>query len=116
MKNESLGSSANNTDLNSLLDFTRNPMFSNTMSSSYDEQRKERLMESIDEYLMDCELPPEKFYEELKEGVQEIIDYHKKNMNKALTFMNMMQGHRDVNLDDPELAAKWQYDKIPGRY
>ena len=33
-------------------------------------------------------------------------------MDRWVELKTLMQGHRQVDFDDPVLASKWQYDKI----
>lgn len=83
----------------------------------FETQRKDRLQDSIDEYLQDDEVSPRRAYEEILSCVQDVMDYHRKQLDRATALKCLLMGHREVDfIDDPELAAKWQYEKIPGRY
>ena len=85
--------------------------------TQFEKQRKDRLQDSIDEYLQDDEIDPRRAYEEILSCVEDVINYHKKQLNKAVSLKSLMMGHRAVDLiDDPELAEKWKYDIIPDRY
>jgi len=45
-----------------------------------------------------------------------VINYHKKQLNKATDVKSLMMGHRPVDLNDTSLEDKWMYDKLPERY
>jgi hypothetical protein len=66
------------------------------MMKSFEEQRKERLHESIDEYLNDGEVDVDLFYKDLREGIQSLIDYHGKMKQKAQDGMDAILGHRPI--------------------
>jgi predicted house-cleaning noncanonical NTP pyrophosphatase (MazG superfamily) len=60
----------------------------------YADQRKERLADSVHEYLEDDEVSILTFYNDLKDCVEEIITYHKKNKEKAQGALQLILGHR----------------------
>ena len=83
----------------------------------YASQRKDRMQDCIDDYLQDEKVTARRAYEEILSCIDDVINYHKKQFDKAVALKSLMMGHREVDfLEDPELAKKWQYDKIPGRY
>jgi predicted house-cleaning noncanonical NTP pyrophosphatase (MazG superfamily) len=93
------------------------PEFQHDWKKDFEQQRKDRLQNSIDEYLQDHEVSPRRAYEEILSCVQDEIDYHRKNLDRSTALKCLLMGHREVDLiDDPELAAKWQFDKIPNRF
>lgn len=69
-------------------------------SGTYEQQRQNRLQESIDEYLNDEDVSPQKAYEDLLSCTDDVINYHKKMMNRAVELKSYMMGHRPVDLDD----------------
>ena len=81
----------------------------------YETQRKDRMQDCIDDYLQDEKVSSRRAYEEMLSCVQDVIDYHRKGMERATVLKSLMMGHREVDFAD-ELAAKWQYDKIPKRF
>jgi predicted house-cleaning noncanonical NTP pyrophosphatase (MazG superfamily) len=85
--------------------------------SEYEKQRKDRLQDSVDEYLQDSDVSIQTFYNDLKDCIQEIITYHKNQKEKADGALQLVLGHRIVDeLDiDDEIAKKWHL-KIPSRY
>jgi len=83
--------------------------------AEYAKQRKSRLADSIHEYLEDDDVSVLEFYNDLKDEIQEIITYHNDKKEKAVGALELILGHRHVSFD-PELAAKWQVDKLPERY
>ena len=89
----------------------------NLLQKTYEEQRKCRMQDAIDDYLQDDKVSSRQAYEEMLSCIDDVIQYHQKEYVKARELYSLMMGHREVDfMDDPELAAKWQYDKIPGRY
>ena len=73
--------------------------------AEYAKQRKNRLADSIHEYLEDDDVGLDVFYQDLKDEIEEIITYHKLKKEKALGALELILGHRPVNLED-----------IPSRY
>ena len=73
---------------------------------TFEEQRKERLHESIDEYLNDGEVDVDLFYKELREGIQNLIDYHGKMKQKAQDGLEAILGHRPIPELDPDPARE----------
>lgn len=85
------------------------------LQKTYAAQRKDRMQDAIDDYLQDDKVSPRQTYEEMLSCVQDVIDYHRKCLDRALALKCLMMGHREVD-DMDELADKWQYDKLPERY
>ena len=69
-------------------------------NAEYEKQRKNRMQDAIDDYLQDDKVSARQTYEEILSCVQDVIDYHKKEMDKAVALRSLMMGHREVNLDD----------------
>jgi hypothetical protein len=69
-------------------------------NAEYEKQRKNRMQDAIDDYLQDDKVSARQTYEEMLSCVQDVIDYHKKEMDKAVALRSLMMGHREVNLDD----------------
>ena len=93
------------------------PDIQHNWEKEFEQQRKDRLQDAIDEYLQDDKVSPRRAYEEILSCVQDVMDYHKKNLDRSVALKSLLMGHREVDLiDDPELAAKWQLDKIPNRF
>lgn len=68
----------------------------------FKQQRKDRLQDSIDEYLQDEEMDPRAAYEEVLCCIQDVISYHKKNLKKAEDLRDLMLGYRNIDLNLPE--------------
>lgn len=68
--------------------------------NEYARQRKDRMQDCIDDYLQDEKVSARQAYEEMLSCVQDVIDYHKKQMDRAVALRSLMMGHREVNLDD----------------
>lgn len=74
---------------------------------TYGEQRKCRMQDAIDDYLQDDTVDVQQMYDEILSCIQDVVDYHKINMDRAFELKSFMMGHRVV--DDI-------YDEIPERY
>ena len=86
----------------------------NLLQKTYEEQRQCRMQDAIDDYLQDERVPARQAYEEMLSCIDDVINYHKSNMDRAVELKSLMMGHREVDFED--LAKKWQYDKIPERF
>ena len=85
------------------------------LNKTYAAQRKDRMQDAIDDYLQDDKVSSRQAYEEMLSCVQDVIDYHKKSLDRALDLKSFMMGNRDI--DNIELLSeKWQYDKLPERF
>ena len=84
-------------------------------NKTYAAQRKDRMQDAIDDYLQDDQVSSRQAYEEMLSCIQDVIDYHRKGMERATVLKSLMMGHREVD-DIDELAIKWQYDKLPERF
>lgn len=74
---------------------------------TFEEQRRDRLHESIDEYLNDGEVDVDLFYKDLREGIQSLIDYHGKMKRKAQQGLDAVLGHRPI----PELDQNPEFSQ-----
>jgi predicted house-cleaning noncanonical NTP pyrophosphatase (MazG superfamily) len=92
------------------------PEIQHDWKKEFERQRKDRLQDAIDEYLQDHEVSPRRAYEEILSCVQDVMDYHKKQLDKATDVKSLMMGHRPVDLNDTSLEDKWMYDKLPERF
>ena len=84
------------------------------LQKTYEEQRKCRMQDAIDDYLNDEKVSSRQAYEEMLSCIDDVIKYHEQAYCRAASLRDLMMGHREVDLDD--LASKWQYDKLPERY
>ena len=91
------------------------PNVQHDWEKAYKTQRKDRMQDCIDDYLQDHEVSVRQTYEEMLSCVQDVIDYHTKCLDRAVNLKFFMMGHREIDTLD-ELAAKWQYDKLPKRF
>ena len=91
------------------------PEFQHNWEKEFEQQRKDRLQDAIDEYLQDDKVSPRRAYEEILSCVQDVMDYNRKQLDRATVLKSLMMGHREVD-DIDDLAIKWQYDKLPERY
>ena len=87
----------------------------NLLQKTYEEQRKCRMQDAIDDYLQDDKVSSRQVYEEILSCVQDVIDYHKKSLDRAVDLKSFMMGNSDIN-NVELLTEKWQYDKLPERF
>lgn len=67
---------------------------------SYSKQRNDRMRDCIEDYLMEDDLDARACYEQMLMAVQEAIDYHRKELDKASELYDLMQGHRPMDAFD----------------
>jgi|TARA_B100002019_G_scaffold151963_1_gene130925 hypothetical protein len=75
---------------------------------SYEQQRRDRLQDVIDDYFQDEKISSRQIFEEVLSCINDVIKYHEKEYCRARDLYDLM--------NDQYLAEKWQYDKIPNRY
>ena len=57
---------------------------------TYAEQRKQRLQDCVDDYLQDDEVSPLTFFNELKDCLGDVKEYHKTQMDRATAVMKLI--------------------------
>ena len=62
----------------------------------YARQRQDRMQDCIDDYLQDDRVSARRAYEEILSCVDDVINYHKKQYDKAVELKSLMLGHRDT--------------------
>lgn len=67
-------------------------------TAEYSKQRKDRMQDAIDDYLNDDKVPARQTYEEILSCIDDLINYHKKNMDRATELKSLMMGNRGVEL------------------
>ena len=92
----------------------------------FKQQRKDRLQDSVDEYMQDNEVS--QFYEDLINILEELIGYHEKQKYHAQLAMKAISGHRplDVNAgitsitgpdsDEPVVLPHHEYNLREAEY
>jgi len=66
--------------------------------NTYEKQRQCRMQDAIDDYLNDDKVSARQTYEEMLSCINDVIDYHRKSMNRAVKLKELMLGHRDIDL------------------
>lgn len=56
---------------------------------SYAIQRKDRLADSVHEYLEDSEVNISEFYNDLRDVIEDIVSYHEKQKEKAAGVLHL---------------------------
>ena len=72
-------------------------------ADTYQKQRRDRLADAVGDYLTCEETDARQCYEEMLAEVDSWVEYHQKNMEKALALKRLLLGERFV-------------DKFPERY
>lgn len=60
--------------------------------TTYNEQRKDRMQDAIEDYLCDDETTAQFAYDEMLECVKNMMDYHQKEYVKAQELYDLMSG------------------------
>lgn len=64
-------------------------------NKTYNEQRKERMQDSIDDYLCDNDVTAQFAYDEMLECVKSMMDYHQREFTKAQELYDLMTGNHE---------------------
>lgn len=89
----------NRKQLQRLLDHSQELLMPDTdWTAEYSKQRKDRMQDAIDDYLNDDKVPARQTYEEILSCIDDLINYHKKNMDRATELKSLMMGNRGVEL------------------
>jgi predicted house-cleaning noncanonical NTP pyrophosphatase (MazG superfamily) len=83
----------------SIIDLFRNNSMTTEInwSNEYSKQRKDRMQDAIDDYLNDDKVSARQTYEEMLFGIDDVINYHKKSMERAVELKSLMLGHREID-------------------
>ena len=68
--------------------------------NTYEKQRKCRMQDAIDDYLQDDKVSARQTYEEMLSCINDVIEYHKSSMDRAVALRSLMMGNREVDLND----------------
>lgn len=68
--------------------------------TTYENHRKSRMGDIITDYLSDDKVDARRCYEEMLSQVDEVIDYHKILLDKAVKLKELMLGHRNITFFD----------------
>lgn len=74
------------------IDPSKNTYPHNYMKTAYDQQRRDRLTDVVDDYLNDDDKTAIDFYEDLKHALTENRDYFAKQKRKCDVILNMLNG------------------------
>ena len=77
---------------------------------SYEDQRKERLQDVVDDYLTDSDVSPLTFYHDLRDCLEDIISFHEVSKNRAQGALELIMGNRPVNEDSDNLTVPNTYE------
>jgi len=83
---------------------------------NYEQQRRDRLQNVIDDYLNDETISSRQVFEEILSCINDVAEYHKKYLDRA----NDLKSFCVYKVHSPEeneyFSKKWMYDRIPKRY
>ena len=77
--------------------YPTNSYYKEMITKSFEEQRKERLQESIDEYLNEGDVDVDLFYKDLRDCITDVLNFHKIRAEKAQQAMDAVLGHRPID-------------------
>ena len=78
--------------------FKLDPMTSDiNWKNEYATQRKDRMQDAIDDYLQDSEVDSRRIYEEILSCIDDVINHHQTQLDKATTLRSLMMGNREVD-------------------
>ena len=83
--------------------------FLQSPQKSYEEQRKCRMQDCIDDYLNDDKVSSRQAYEEMLSCINDVIQYHEKAYCRARDLYDYMMGNRPIDFGDKSA-------KLPERY
>ena len=83
------------------------PEFQHDWVQDYAKQRKCRMQDAIDDYLQDERVTARQAYEEMLSCVDDVINYHRENMDRAVALRSLMMGNREVDLDDYRVPERY---------
>jgi hypothetical protein len=66
--------------------------------AEYARQRKDRMQDAIEDYLNDDKVDARQAYEEMLSCIDDVINYHKKQYDKAVQLKEYLLGYRDCDL------------------
>ena len=73
---------------------------------TYEQQRKCRMQDAIDDYLQDPKISAKQVFEEMLSCVDDVIEYHKDHYCRAMSLRDQLTGDAVLNLQH----------NIPNRY
>ena len=62
------------------------------LNKTYEAQRKCRMQDAIDDYLQDKEIAPEEVYNEILDCIDDVINYHEAQMDRASDLKLLLKG------------------------
>ena len=65
-------------------------------TEEYARQRKDRMQDAIDDYLQDHKITSRGIYEEMLSCVDDVIQHHQKQLDRANDLKQLMMGYRDI--------------------
>ena len=80
--------------------------FLQSPQKSYEEQRKCRMQDCIDDYLNDDKVSSRQTYEEILSCVDDVIKYHEQSYVRARELRDLLSGY----------GSRDYYKQIPSRY
>ena len=83
------------------------PEFQHDWVQEYAKQRKCRMQDAIDDYLQDERVTARQAYEEILSCVDDVINYHKVNLDRAVALRSLMLGNREVDLDSYRVPERY---------
>ena len=83
------------------------------LDTTYDQQRRCRMADAINDYLNDSDVTARRTYEDMLAEIDDVIKYHQDNLNKAKELKSLMMGNRPDSLSDPQFLTEDRWSNFP---
>ena len=84
--------------------------------TTYDQQRRCRMADAINDYLNDSDVTARRTYEEMIAEIDDAIKYHQDNLDKAKELKSLMMGNRPDSLSDPQFLTEDRWSNFPNEH
>jgi len=80
---------------------------------TYSSQRKNRMGDALLDYINDDDITSNRVYDEILSEVDEMIEYHQKQLNKSRELKSLLMGNRPDSLSDTMLLNEDAWSDFP---
>ena len=74
------------------------PEIQHDWEAEYSKQRRDRMQDAIDDYLQDDKVDARRAYEDILFCVDDVINYHKEQYDKAVALKSLLLGNRECDI------------------
>jgi len=72
----------------------------------YQQARRDRLTDMIGDYLGDEDVTPQQFYDDLIKEVDSWVEYHQRNLDRAVEFRTLVDGKNNYEIKVSQFLAE----------